>query len=126
MTADELRRAFTGFFADRGHRVVASEGLVPHHPAAPMLTNAGMNQFIPVILGEVPTPDPPRATSVQKCFRTADIDIIGDTTRHLTFFEMLGNFSFGDYFKETAIPYAWEFLTDVLGMDPSRLWATVH
>ena len=126
MTADELRRAFLGFFVDRGHRHVASSGLIPHHPAAPLLTNAGMNQFIPVILGEEPRPDPPRATSVQKCFRTADIEIIGDTTRHLTFFEMLGNFSFGDYFKDDAIPWAWELVTEVLGMDPDRLWVTVY
>ncbi len=126
MTAEELRKAFTGFFVDRGHTLVASEGLIPHHPAAPLLANAGMNQFIGILAGEQPAPDPPRATSVQKCFRTADIDIIGDTTRHLTFFEMLGNFSFGNYFKEHAIPYAWEVVTGVLDLDPKRIWVTVH
>ena len=82
-----------------------------------MLTNAGMNQFIPVMIGEEPAPYP-RAVSVQKCFRTQDIEIIGDTTRHLTFFEMLGNFSFGDYFKEQAIPLAWELVTERPGARP--------
>ena len=102
-----------------------SAGLIPHHPAAPLLTNAGMNQFIPILIGEEPRPYP-RAVTVQKCFRTQDIDIIGDTTRHLTFFEMLGNFSFGDYFKEGAIPLAWELVTEALGLDPDRLWITVY
>ncbi len=125
MDAQQLRKAFTEFFVERGHVLVPSSGLIPHHPAAPMLTNAGMNQFIPVMIGEEPAPYP-RAVSVQKCFRTQDIEIIGDTTRHLTFFEMLGNFSFGDYFKEQAIPLAWELVTSVLGLDPERLWVTVH
>ncbi len=125
MDAQQLRKAFTEFFVGRGHTPVPSAGLIPHHPAAPLLTNAGMNQFIPVMIGEEPAPYP-RAVSIQKCFRTADIEIVGDTTRHLTFFEMLGNFSFGDYFKEKAIPLAWELVTDVLGLDPARLWVTVH
>jgi alanyl-tRNA synthetase len=125
MDAQQLRKAFTEFFVERGHVLVPSAGLIPHHPAAPMLTNAGMNQFIPVMIGEEPPPYP-RAVSVQKCFRTQDIEIIGDTTRHLTFFEMLGNFSFGDYFKEQAIPLAWELVTSALGLDPERLWVTVH
>jgi alanyl-tRNA synthetase len=125
MDAQQLRQAFTEFFVERGHTPVPSAGLIPHHPAAPLLTNAGMNQFIPVMIGEEPAPYP-RAVTVQKCFRTQDIEIIGDTTRHLTFFEMLGNFSFGDYFKETAIPLAWELVTTVLGLDPERLWVTVH
>jgi alanyl-tRNA synthetase len=130
MDAQELRRAFTGFFIDRGHTPVASMGLIPHHPAAPMFANAGMNQFLPIILGEEPVPDPPRATSVQKCLRVKgkhdDIANVGVTWGHLTFFEMLGNFSFGDYFKAQVIPWAWELLTDVLGMDGDRLWITVH
>ena len=117
MDANELRRAFTGFFAERGHTLVASSGLIPHHPTAPLFTNAGMNQFVSYFLGEE-APPYPRATSVQKCVRAGgkhnDIDQIGRTTRHLTFFEMLGNFSFGDYFKELAIPYAWELVTGVL------------
>ncbi|MEA2900267.1 MAG: alanyl-tRNA synthetase [Actinomycetota bacterium] len=125
MDAQQLRKAFTEFFVERGHTPVPSAGLIPHHPAAPLLNNAGMNQFIPVMIGEVPPPYP-RAVTVQKCFRTQDIEIIGDTTRHLTFFEMMGNFSFGDYFKETAIPLAWELVTKVLGLDAERLWITVH
>jgi len=128
MDANELRRAFTGFFLDRGHTLVPSSGLIPHHPTAPLFTNAGMNQFVPYFLGEE-APPWPRATSVQKCVRAGgkhnDIDQIGRTTRHVTFFEMLGNFSFGDYFKELAIPYAWELVTEVYGLDPGRLWVTV-
>jgi alanyl-tRNA synthetase len=129
MDADQLRKAFTGFFTERGHVLVPSAGLIPHHPTAPMFTNAGMNQFVPYFLGEEAAPYP-RATSVQKCVRAGgkhnDIDQIGRTTRHVTFFEMLGNFSFGDYFKEQAIPLAWELITDVYGLDPSRLWVTVY
>jgi len=130
MTADELRRAFTGFFIQRGHRLYPSVGLIPHHPAAPMFANAGMNQFLPVLLGEERPPDPPRATSVQKCVRVKgkhdDISLVGSSWGHLTLFEMLGNFSFGDYFKADAITYAWELLTEVLGIDGDRLWVTVH
>ncbi|HEX2273645.1 MAG TPA: alanine--tRNA ligase [Acidimicrobiales bacterium] len=129
MTADELRRAFTGFFTERGHVPLPSSGLIPHHPAAPLFTNAGMNQFLPYILGEEAPPSP-RVTTVQKCVRIRgkhdDIANIGVTWGHLTFFEMLGNFSFGDYFKEQAIPYAWELLTEVCGIDPDRMWVTVH
>ncbi len=128
MRANELRRAFTGFFADRGHTVVPSASLIPHDPAV-LFTVAGMVPFKPYFVGEEPAPWP-RATSVQKCVRAGgkhnDLDEIGRTTRHLTFFEMAGNFSFGDYFKERAIPLAWEFVTDVLGLDPERLWVTVH
>ena len=129
MTADELRRAFTGFFTERGHVPLPSAGLIPHHRAAPLFTNAGMNQFLPYILGEE-SPPAPRATSVQKCVRIRgkhdDIANIGVTWGHLTFFEMLGNFSFGDYFKEGAIPFAWQLLTEVLALDADRLWVTVH
>ncbi|PLS75950.1 MAG: alanine--tRNA ligase [Actinobacteria bacterium] len=125
MDAETLRRAFTEFFVERGHTAVPSAGLIPHHPTAPLLTNAGMNQFIPYFVGEEPPPWP-RATTVQKCFRTQDIDVVGTTTRHLTFFEMLGNFSFGDYFKADAIAFAWELVTTVLRLEPDRLWATVH
>ncbi len=130
MNADQLRRAFTGFFVDRGHTLVPSMGLIPHHPAAPMFANAGMNQFLPVILGEEAVPAPPRATSVQKCLRVKgkhdDIANVGVTWGHCTFFEMLGNFSFGDYFKDQVIPWAWELLTEVLAIDGDRLWVTVH
>jgi alanyl-tRNA synthetase len=129
MQAPELRRAFTDYFVERGHKAYPSIGLIPLHPKAPMLANAGMNQFLPAILGEEPPPDPPRATSIQKCVRLSgkdnDIEELGRTRRHLTFFEMLGNFSLGDYFKETAIPLAWELVTQV-GFDPERLWITVH
>ncbi|MCU1448510.1 MAG: alanyl-tRNA synthetase [Acidimicrobiales bacterium] len=129
MDANELRKIFTGFFAERGHTVVPSSGLIPHHPMAPLFANAGMNQFLPYFLGEE-VPPFPRATSVQKCVRVRgkhdDIDLIGRTKRHLTFFEMLGNFSFGDYFKEGDIGFAWELVTERLGLDPARLWVTVH
>ncbi|HWE56514.1 MAG TPA: alanine--tRNA ligase [Acidimicrobiales bacterium] len=129
MDANELRRAFTGYFTEHGHTAVASAGLIPHHPRAPLFTNAGMNQFIPYFLGEE-VPPYARATSIQKCVRIRgkhdDIDLIGRTNRHLTFFEMLGNWSFGDYFKEGAIKMAWELLTDHLGFDGDRLWVSVY
>jgi alanyl-tRNA synthetase len=127
--ADELRRAFLDFFVERGHTAVDSASLIPTHPAAPMFTNAGMVPFISYFVGEEKPPYP-RATSVQKCVRVGgkhnDLDDIGRTNRHLSFFEMLGNFSFGDYFKAEAIPWGWEFVTGVLGLDPDRLWVTVH
>ena len=125
MSANQLRRAWLDFFERHGHTVVPSSGLIPTHPTAPMFTNAGMNQFVPYFLGEE-SPPYRRAVSVQKCVRTIDIEIVGTTTRHLTFFEMLGNFSFGDYFKEQAIELAWEWAVDVLGFDGDRIWATVH
>ncbi len=128
-TADEVRAAFLRFFTDRQHVLVPSAGLIPAHPAAPLFTNAGMVPFIPYFLGEEPAPFL-RATSSQRCVRVRgkhdDIDAIGRTTRHLTFFEMLGNFSFGDYFKAEAIAHAWSFLTGVLGIGADRLWVTVH
>ena len=129
MDANELRRCFTGFFVARDHVEVASAGLIPHHPSAPMFTNSGMMQFVPYFLGEEAAPQP-RATSVQKCVRAGgkhnDLDAIGRSARHMSFFEMLGNFSFGDYFKAEAIPWAWELYTEVLGLDGDRLWVTVH
>jgi alanyl-tRNA synthetase len=124
MDANGLRAAFTRFFADRGHQVVPSASLIPHDPSV-LFTIAGMVPFKPYLLGEEPAPWP-RATSIQKCFRTPDIEIIGTDTYHCTFFEMLGNFSFGDYFKPDAIPMAWELLTGVFGLDGDRLWITVH
>ena len=124
MDANGLRAAFTRFFADRGHTVVPSASLIPHDPSV-LFTIAGMVPFKPYFQGEEPAPWP-RATSIQKCFRTPDIEIIGTDTYHCTFFEMLGNFSFGDYFKADAIPMAWELLTEVLGHDGDRLWITVH
>lgn len=129
ITAPQLRQKFTQFFVDRGHTLVDSGPLIPHHQLAPLFTNAGMVQFLPYFLGEE-APPYPRATSVQKCVRIRgkhdDIELIGRTTRHLTTFEMLGNFSFGDYFKEGAIRFHWELFTEVLGLDGDRLWITVH
>ena len=124
MNANELRKAFTGFFHERGHVVVDSASLVPQDPSV-LFTIAGMVPFKPYFLGDE-VPPMSRATSVQKCFRTLDIEIVGSTERHCTFFEMLGNFSFGDYFKQEAIPFAWEFVTEVLGIEADRLWVTVH
>ena len=124
MDASQLRRAFLEFFSDKGHQIVPSASLIPHDPSV-LFTIAGMVPFKPYFTGEEQAPWP-RATSVQKCFRTVDIDIIGTTTRHCTFFEMLGNFSFGDYFKQGATEMAWELVTEVLGLDPERLWVTVH
>jgi alanyl-tRNA synthetase len=120
----EIRRTFLDFFRERGHRVWPSSSLIPNDPTM-LLTIAGMVQFKPYFLGE-DTPEVPRATSVQKVARTNDIENVGVTTRHFTFFEMLGNFSFGDYFKADAIRWAYELSTQGFGMDPERLWATVY
>src|SRR6476469_5689885 len=131
MKSDELRRAFLDFFASKQHTIVPSAGLIPHHPTAPMFVNSGMMPFVPYFLGEAPVPfDPPRVADVQKCVRAGgkhnDLDAIGRSPRHLSFFEMLGNFSFGDYFKVEAISWAWEFITGTLGIDGDRLWVTCH
>ncbi len=130
-TSAELRRDWTEFFVARRHTIVPSGSLIPTHPSAPMFTNSGMMPFVPYFLGEEAVPfDPPRATSVQRCVRAGgkhnDLDAIGRSPRHLSFFEMLGNFSFGDYFKREAIAWAWEFVTEVLGLEPDRMWVTVH
>ncbi|MGZ6956091.1 MAG: alanine--tRNA ligase-related protein, partial [Acidimicrobiia bacterium] len=125
-TAEELRRAFLDFFAARGHTVVPSASLIPHDKTV-LFTVAGMVPFKPYFTGEEPAPYP-RAASIQKCVRAGgkhnDLDDIGRTNRHFSFFEMLGNFSFGDYFKADAIPWAWEFYTGVLKLDADRLWVT--
>ncbi len=119
----EIREAFLSFYAERGHRRMASASLVPDDPTV-LLTIAGMLPFKPVFLGQA-APPAPRATSSQKCIRTNDIENVGRTARHHTFFEMLGNFSFGDYFKEQAIGWAWELITDVFGLDPAHLMVSV-
>ncbi|MEX1021966.1 MAG: alanine--tRNA ligase [Dehalococcoidia bacterium] len=124
MKVDELRQAFLTFFEERGHRRIPSSSLVPHGDPTLLFTTAGMVQFKPYFMG---LEDPPasRLTSIQRCFRTTDIEDVGDET-HLTLFEMLGNFSVGDYFKDEAVDWAWEFLTEVLHIDGGRLWATVY
>ena len=127
-TADEIRRAFTDFFAAQGHSVVPSASLIPHDPTL-LFTVAGMVPFKPFFLGDEAAPYN-RAVSVQKCVRAGgkhnDLDDVGRTKRHLVFFEMLGNFSFGDYFKQNAIPWSWELVTEVFGFDGDQLWITVH
>jgi alanyl-tRNA synthetase len=123
MQSKEIRRRFLDFFEERGHRPYPSASLIPHNDPTVLLTTAGMQQFITYFTGQ-DRPPTPRATSAQKCFRTQDIEEVGDES-HLTFFEMLGNFSFGDYFKKDAIDWAWEFLTEDLGIPPERLWITI-
>ncbi len=127
--SDDLRKAFVEFFREREHRLVRSSPLVPRDDPTLLFANAGMNQFKDIFLGRASPGSPPRAVSVQKCVRAGgkhnDLENVGFTPRHHTFFEMLGNFSFGDYFKEEAIAYAWEFLTRDLGLDPDRLSASV-
>jgi alanyl-tRNA synthetase len=122
---EEIRKTYLSFFEDRGHQIVPSASLVPSvHDPSVLLTTAGMQPFKPYFLGQE---EPParRIADVQRCFRTTDIEEVGNTRRHLTFFEMLGNWSFGDYFKEESIPWGWELSIDGFGFDPERVWATV-
>jgi alanyl-tRNA synthetase len=123
MQSSEIRRRFLDFFGERGHRHYPSASLIPHNDPTVLLTTGGVQQFIPYFLGQE-RPASTRAMSAQKCFRTPDIEDVGDW-HHLTFFEMLGNFSFGDYFKKEAIEWAWVFLTEELGIEPERLWITI-
>jgi len=129
MTGNELRSGFLRFFADRGHRVVASSPLIPQDDPTLLFANAGMNQFKDIFLGRR-APEFRRASSSQKCIRAGgkhnDLEDVGKDGTHHTFFEMLGNWSFGDYYKAEAIAWAWEYLTVVLGLPPDRLRATVH
>src|SRR2546423_14005934 len=120
----EIRERFLRFFEERGHTRVRSSSLIPPPETGLLLTNAGMNQFIPYFLGQA-EPSYPRATSAQKSFRTTDIELVGHTARHCTLFEMLGNFSFGDYFKSGAAKLAYELVTEGYGIDAGRLWVTV-
>lgn len=128
-TLSDIRSGFLEFFHERGSTIVPSSSLVPHNDPTLLFTNAGMVQFKNVFIGAEKRPYS-RATSVQKCVRAGgkhnDLDNVGYTARHHTFFEMLGNFSFGDYFKEGVIPYAWEFSTGVLGLPKDRIWVTVN
>jgi alanyl-tRNA synthetase len=125
VNAEQIRNTYLSFFEERGHRIVPSASLVPSvHDPSVLLTTAGMQPFKPYFLGRE-RPPAPRLADVQKCFRTTDITEVGDTARHLTFFEMLGNWSFGDYFKAESIPWGWELSTQGFGMDPERIWATV-
>src|SRR5687768_15739647 len=128
MKAKQVRQAFLDFFAARGHEVVRSSPLVPANDPTLLFTNAGMVQFKDVFLGKEKRPYV-CAVSSQRCVRAGgkhnDLENVGYTARHLTFFEMLGNFSFGDYFKRDAIRFAWDFVTQGLKLDPARLWVTV-
>ena len=128
MTGNDVRTTFLNYFARNGHKIVKSSPLLPAHDPTLLFTNAGMNQFKDVFLG-VEKRDYKRAVSSQKCVRAGgkhnDLDEVGKTARHHTFFEMLGNFSFGDYFKEDAIRFAWDLLVNEWKLDPERMWFTV-
>jgi alanyl-tRNA synthetase len=129
MTSQRIRETFLEYFARRGHKVVKSSSLLPKDDPTILFTNAGMNQFKNVFLG-LETRSTPRAVSVQKCMRVSgkhnDLETVGRTSKHHTFFEMLGNFSFGDYFKKEAVAFAWELMTGVFSLEPARLYATVY
>src|SRR5687767_9342370 len=128
MYSREIRSSFLDFFKRHGHAIVPSSPLVPHEDPTLLFTNAGMNQFKDVFLGREKRAYT-RATSSQKCMRVSgkhnDLDTVGPSLRHHTFFEMLGNFSFGDYFKREAIPFAWQLLTEVWSLSPDRLYPTI-
>ena len=122
---NQLRKMFLEFFESKGHLALKSFSLVPHNDKSLLLINSGMAPLKPYFTGQE-IPPRKRVTTCQKCIRTGDIENVGKTARHGTFFEMLGNFSFGDYFKEEAIQWTWEFLTEVVGLDPDRLYPSVY
>jgi alanyl-tRNA synthetase len=124
MSSDEIRERFLSFFAERGHLRLPSAPLVPRNDPSTLLISAGMHPLKPYFRGEEAPPSD-RLTSCQRSFRTVDIEVVGRTLRHLTFFEMLGNFSIGDYFKQQAVEYAWQFSLEGFGFDPERIWVTV-
>lgn len=125
MTGNEIRESFLKFFEGKGHKILPSASLIPLNDPSILWTAAGMVPFKPYFTGAA-TPEHLRVTTCQKCIRTQDIEVVGKTSRHHTFFEMLGNFSFGDYFKESIIPWSWEFVTQVLHIDPDKLWVTIY
>ena len=125
MTGNEIRESYLKFFESKGHKRLPSASLIPVNDPSILWTAAGMVPFKPFFTGEA-KPDHLRVTTCQKCIRTPDIESVGRTARHHTFFEMLGNFSFGDYFKESAIPWAWEYVTEHLGLPQDKLWVTIY
>ena len=125
MSGNEIRKRFLKFFEDRGHLVLPSASLIPQDDPTLLLIGAGMAPFKPFFTGKMKPPSP-RITTCQKCVRTGDIENVGRTARHHTYFEMLGDFSFGDYFKKEIIPWSWEFLTKELELPADKLWVTIH
>jgi alanyl-tRNA synthetase len=124
MNSDDIRTAFLKFFEEKGHKVIPSSSLIPKDNPTLLLTTAGMVQIQPYFMGQTEPPSR-RLASCQKCFRTTDIEEVGDPS-HMTFFEMLGNFSVGDYFKKEAIAWGWEFVTERLRLPPEKLWITIY
>ena len=125
MTSKELRTAFIEYFKTKNHKEVKSAPLIPEGDPSMLFTTAGMVQFKPHFAGEIDLKYT-RAISCQKCLRTSDLENVGKTLRHHTFFEMLGNFSFGDYFKEEAIEFSWDFSLNAVGLNPERIWISVY